>query len=195
MISSNLRELNQGIARLEQRLQDGRVVRENLSYLILKSDSQEDMLFVEFWSTKGSIANKIKAGQKLSIYEGSDIRNDSVALVTPTIGGRDKLETEDRLNAYRRTLLSRGRVVTPEDVKVLCYEQFGKAVEKVDVRPGVMKGETATTGFVRTMDITIELSKRITPFSEDELSFLVEDLKVKLREQSVNILPYRIFLV
>lgn len=194
MISSNLRELNQGIARLEQRLQDGRVVRENLSYLMLKAESQDYMIFVEYWSTKGSLANKIKSGQKFVIYEGSDIRHETVNLMTPTVGGRDKLETEDRLNAYRRTLLSRGRVVTPEDVKVLCYEQFGKALEKVEVKPGIMKGETATTGFVRTIDITVELSKRSTPYSEDELKFLVEDLKVKLREQSASILPYRIFL-
>ncbi|MFO7617574.1 MAG: hypothetical protein R6V75_10010 [Bacteroidales bacterium] len=194
MISSNLRELNQGIARLEQRLQDSQMIRENLSYLMLKADQEDDLVFVEFWSTKGSAANKVKAGTKLMVYEGSDIRPDSIVLVTPTLGGRDKMDTEERLNAYRRALLSRSRVVTPEDVKVLCYEHFGKAVEKVEVTRGVTKGNASTTGFVRTIDVHITLSKRVTPFSKEELVFLEQDLQVKLREQSSNILPFRIFL-
>ncbi|MCX6225286.1 MAG: hypothetical protein NTV01_11160, partial [Bacteroidia bacterium] len=194
MISSNLRELNQGIARLEQRLQDSNIVRENLSYLMLKAEPQDDMVFVEFWSTKATGANKIKSGNKLSVYEGSDIKNESVILMTSTLGGRDKMDTEDRLNAYRRTLLSRGRVVTAEDVKVLCYEHFGKAVDKVEVSRGVMKGETVNTGFIRSIDINIVLSKRMTPYTEEELKFLIDDLNIKLKEQSTNILPYRIFV-
>jgi hypothetical protein len=194
MISSNLRELNQGIARLDQRLQDSNVVKENLSYIMLKSDSQDDMIFVEFWSTKATGANKIKPGQKLTVYEGSDIKSDSVVLMTPTIGGRDKLDTGDRLNAYRRTLLSRGRVVTAEDVKVLCYEHFGKSVDQVEVSRGIMKGEAVNTGFVRTIDIHISLSKRMTPFTAEEMKFLVDDLNIKLKEQSMNNMPYRIFV-
>jgi hypothetical protein len=194
MISSNLRELNQGIARLEQRLQDSNIVRENLSYLMLKAEPQDDMVFVEFWSTKAAAANNIKSGTKLTVYEGSDIKNDSLILVTSTLGGRDKMETEDRLNAYRRTLLSRGRVVTAEDVKVLCYDHFGKAIDKVEVSRGVMKGETVTTGFLRSIDIHIVLSKRITPFTEEELKFMIDDLNIKLREQSANILTYRVFV-
>ena len=152
------------------------------------------MIFVEFWSTKATGANKIKPGQKLTVYEGSDIKSDSVVLMTPTIGGRDKLDTGDRLNAYRRTLLSRGRVVTAEDVKVLCYEHFGKSVDQVEVSRGIMKGEAVNTGFVRTIDIHISLSKRMTPFTAEEMKFLVDDLNIKLKEQSMNNMPYRIFV-
>ena len=194
MISSNLRELNQGIARLEQRLQDTNIVKENLSYLMLKTEQQDDLIFVEFWSTKASGGNKIKSGNKLTIYEGSDIKSDSVVLMTPTLGGRDKMDTEDRLNAYRRTLLSRGRVVTAEDVKVLCYEHFGKAVDRVEVTKGVMTGDTVNKGFIKSIDIHIGLSKRMAPFTEEELKFLIDDLRIKLKEQSVNTLPYRIFV-
>jgi hypothetical protein len=194
MISSNLRELNQGIARLEQRLADSNIARENLTYLMLKAEPQDDMVFVEFWSTQASGANKIKAGTRLSVYEGSDIKGDSVFLMTPSQGGRDKLDTEERLNAYRRTLLSRGRVVTPEDVKALCYEHFGKSVDQIEVVRGVMKGDSPTLGFVRTIDVNITLSRRITPFTDEELRFLVDDLRIKLKEQSNQTLPFRIFV-
>jgi hypothetical protein len=104
------------------------------------------------------------------------------------------METEDRLNAYRRTLLSRGRVVTPEDVKVLCYEHFGKNVDKVEIRKGLTTGDSVTEGFIRSVDVFITLSKRMTPYPEDELRFMIDDLHIRLREQSSNNIPFRIFI-
>ena len=116
MISSNLRELNQMIARLEQRLQDSNVTKEDTSYLALRAHPEDETVFVEFWSTQGVFANNIKAGSKLNIYEGSDIEQESVTLVTQTVGGRERLDTQERIHTYRKTLLSHGRIVTAEDI-------------------------------------------------------------------------------
>jgi len=104
------------------------------------------------------------------------------------------MDTEDGLNAYRRALLSKDRVVTAEDIKALCFEHFGKSLEKVDVKKGIAAGTTSDTGFIRTVDIHIQLHKRAVQFPEEELKFLKEDLMVKLEESSMNILPYRIFI-
>ena len=45
-----------------------------------------------------------------------------------------------------------------------------------------------------SIDIHIQLSKRMTPYSDEELKFMIDDLNIKLREQSTNLLPYRIFV-
>ncbi len=194
MISSNLRELNQTIARLEQRLTDSNVSKENMSYLMLKAAPQDEIVFVEFWSTNGSFGNKIKAGNKLFVYEGSDIKQESVLLMLQTVGGREKMDTDDRLNAYRKALLTKGRIVTPEDVKALCYEHFGKILEKVEVSKGISRSASISSGFVRTIDVSITISKRTSTLTDEELKFMIEDLKVKLEDQSANIIPYRVFL-
>jgi hypothetical protein len=104
------------------------------------------------------------------------------------------MDTEDRINSYRKALLSKGRVVSAEDIKAFCFEHFGKNLEKVEVTKGIASGTTAGTGFIRTIDIHLHLSKKGIQLSEEELKFLKEDLKIKLEEASINILPYRIFL-
>ncbi len=194
MISSNIRELNQTIARLEQRLNEIHTPKEKTSYLMLKSRTEDDIVFVEFWSSLGTFANHIKVGSKLSVYEGSDVMPDSVSLVTSTVGGKDSMNTEQRMNTYRRNLLSHGRVVTKEDIKTLCYEHFGNVIENIEVKKGMKQGTEPRQGFMQTMDIHIILDNRKASFSSEELSFLKKDLILKLEQQSANILPYRCFV-
>ncbi len=194
MVSSNLREMNQIIARIEQRLTETNAQKENISYIMLRAQPNEGTVFIEFWSTDGSQANNIKPGTALNIYSGSDIRKESVRFLTATVGGRDRMDTEDRLNAYRKALLSKDRVVTAEDIRALCFEHFGKNLDKAEVKKGIATGVTADTGFIRTIDIHVQLSKKAVQFSEEELKFLKEDLMVKLKESSMNILPFRIFI-
>jgi hypothetical protein len=194
MISSSLKELNQTIARLEQRLDDYQLVKDNTPYLMLKALPKDETVFVEFWSTNGSFANGIKPDSKVYIYEGSDLMPDTVYLMTKTVGGRERMNTEERINSYRKALLSRGRIVTAEDIKALCYEHFGAPLEKIEVNKGIMKGLLIDSGFVRTIDIHLTFSKRAVIPVQEEMDFQVEDLKVKLDERSSNIFPFRIIM-
>ncbi|MCX6252202.1 MAG: hypothetical protein NTX61_15815 [Bacteroidetes bacterium] len=194
MITSNLRELNQIIARFEQQMKESNIVKENIHYLILKAMPKNETVFVEFWSTNGALANGIKAGTSLNIFKGSDINQGSASLLTMTEGGREKMDTEDRLNAYRRALLSKDRIVTAEDIKALSYEHFGKAVDSVEVKKGISMGVLANSGFVRTIDVYVHLSKFKNQLSEEEIQFLKEDFKIKLEEKSMNLMPFRVFI-
>lgn len=195
MISSDLRELNQGITRLEQRLKSSHVVKKDIPYLLLKSHSEEDdTLFIEFWATNGEFANKIKSGQKLYVYEGSGVLPDGVILLTSTVGGREQMDTEERVNAYRKAMLSHGRVVTKEDIKALCYDHFGKRLKSVEIKKGLDIGKGTDTGFYRTLDIYISLKPSDENPDKEELNFLKKDLLIKLEEQSSNYLPFRCFI-
>ena len=194
MVSSNLREMNQIIARLEQRVSVSDALMESVSYLLVKSLPADETVYVEFWTTNGTMANNIKPGTSLSVFSGSDFRQETIKFLTPTLGGREKMDTEDRLHVYRRALLSKDRVVTVEDIKALCFEHFGKMLDKVVVNKGLSVGTTADTGLIRTIDITVSLSKSGSGYNEEELAFLKEDLKIKLEEKSMNIMPYRVFV-
>ena len=194
MISSELKELNQTITRLEQRLDQNNVIKKDISYLLLKAHPNDDTLFVEFWTTNGGFANKIKSGEKLFAYDGSDLWPDSLITVTTTIGGRESLNSEERVNAYRKALLSHGRIVTTEDIKALCVEHFGKFLKFVEVKKGLKTGKSTNSGFIQTLDIFITLTKQCDEFDEDELQFLKKDLLIKLEEQSSSVLPFRCFL-
>jgi hypothetical protein len=193
MISSNLKELNQTITRLENRLKEGNIVKEEISYLLLKTHPADEILFVEFWSTNGTFANNIKSGENLLIYDGSNLWPESVVMVKPTLGGRESLDTEQRINAYRKALLSHGRVVTKEDIKALCFEHFGNRLKQVEIKRGLQIGQSTDSGFMQTLDIYLTPAKPCSESEKAELEYLKKDLLIKLEEQSANVLPFRCF--
>jgi hypothetical protein len=161
---------------------------------LLKAHPDDETLFVEFWTTNGGFANKIKSGRKLFAYDGSNLWPDSLITVTTTIGGRESLNAEERVNAYRKALLSHGRIVTNEDIKALCFEHFGKLLKSVEIKKGLQTGRSTNSGLTPTLDIYITLTKLCDEFDDDELQFLKKDLLVKLEEQSSSVLPFRCFL-
>jgi hypothetical protein len=81
-----------------------------------------------------------------------------------------------------------------EDIKALCYEHFGKMIENVVVTKGLAVGTSTDNGLNRTIDITVSLLIQGNNLTPEELDFLKEDLKIKLEEKSMNIMPYRIFI-
>ncbi|MBN2738648.1 MAG: hypothetical protein JXR70_16825 [Spirochaetales bacterium] len=193
LISSELKQLDQIISRLEQRMDTSGITNDLNSYLILKSKSDYDKIYVQYWSTTGDEANNIRPGSKLSVHRGMDIDEKSVTLLTQTFGGRQKLSKEDKLNSLRRALLSKGRIVTTEDIKALCFEQFGSDLKTAEVKKGVSLNDLPGKGLSRTLDVHLIL-KESNNLTSDDIWQKTEELKVRLKQDSSNLLPYRIFI-
>jgi hypothetical protein len=192
MISSNLRELNQAIARLEKKIEDVQLEKGDTAYLMLKPQEGDRQVFVEFWSTNCSLANNIRAGSPMNIYQADDLDYNACRLMTNTSGGKEKPSTESRINTYRRFLQSGERVVTIEDIKALCLEQFGEYIAQVDIQKGIDRGSTRSEGLVRTIDIHLVMKKGLE-MSPSEQNDFRQKLQVLLESRSSNILPFRIF--
>ncbi|MBG0861279.1 MAG: type VI secretion system baseplate subunit TssF [Bacteroidales bacterium] len=192
MISSNLRELNQVIARLEKKIEDVKLEKGDTAYLMLKPQEGDRQVFVEYWSINSTLANNIRAGSMLNIYRADDLDYNSAKLMTTTTGGKDKPSTEARINTYRRALQSGNRVVTREDIKALCFEHCGDQVLQIDIEKGVDRGTSQLVGFIRTTDIHLYLKKGLDMTLAEQNS-LRQKLLVLLEERSSNIFPFRIF--
>lgn len=193
MITSDLKNLDQAIARLEKKIKEINLIKSETNYLLLKPQKKNDLVHLQYWSTNGIFGNKIKSGSKLQSYKSKDIDSDSVYLMTSTIGGTDKPNAMDRVNIYRRALLSKGKLITEADYKMLCYEHFGEKLKSVEVKKGTMNDLVMTSGIVRTIDLFVSL-KNFSSFSNSELSFLKQDLFIKLEQNSSNVFPFRVFL-
>jgi hypothetical protein len=190
-VSFELKQLDQIISRLQQRMNTSESPNGLNYYLILKSGTDYDKLNVRFWSTTGALANNIRPGTRLSFYRGIDVDENSVILISQTTGGKSKLSKDEKLNSLRRGLLSKGRIVTVEDVKAACYECFGSGLTKVEVKKGVGLGSLPNKGMIRTIDVHLTLKKGFD-LSED-IYQKTESFKSRLKNESMNLFPYRIF--
>lgn len=193
LISSELKQLDQIISRLQQRLETMNVSDDSNSYLLLNCNTNYERAEVQYWTTSGDLANNIRSNSRLAIYNGSDIDANSVILVTNSFGGRQKLSKEDKLNKLRRSLLSKGRIVTGEDIKALCFEHFGTELSAVEIKKGVHLDPSPEKGLVRSLDIYLTLDKQ-SKFSASDLEQKTDELKIALRQGSINLLPFRVYI-
>jgi len=190
-LNSQILEMNQNIARLEQRLKKQSENKSSNPYMVLNALAPGETVFIEYWSSQGESANNIPSGSKVTLFSGSYLDNNSTWLMTTTKGGQEKPRGEKKINMLRKSLLSRDRIVTLEDIKVTCWEAMGNKARDIRVKKIFDTGKTPSIGFIRTIFIEIFLQDtRI--FAEEEWINVCEDLKLTLESRSTANWPYKI---
>lgn len=193
-------EMNQLIATLEQQTKENAFLKSNFPYVVIKSNvvedrNENDSFFVNFWSTCGEEANDIKPGTKLDLQSGSDFFVNTMYLVQPSVGGKTRLTSNEKILSYREALLSHGRIVTFADIKTFCLKHFGHTISKIEVSKGTKIDTSLKTGFVRTIDIKVDKNTESDiEFSDNEWNYLCDNLMHKLDQVSSNIYPYRLLV-
>ncbi|MCL9805335.1 type VI secretion system baseplate subunit TssF [Flavobacterium amniphilum] len=193
-------EMNQLIATLEQQTKENSFLKSNFPYVVIKSNlvderNENDSFFINFWSTCGEDANDIKPGTKLDLPFGTDFFANTIYLVQPSVGGKTRLTSNEKILSYRQALLSHGRVVTFADIKTFCLKHFGHTISHIEVNKGTKADPSLKAGFVRTIDIKVDKNEESDiPFSDNEWNYLCDNLLHKLDQVSSNIYPYRLLV-
>ncbi|TVT38977.1 hypothetical protein FNT36_15000 [Hymenobacter setariae] len=190
-IGGILRELDQNMARLEERLNRQRAIEQPVPYLLLRPRDVRDSVYLEYWSSSGAAANRLPAGSSLRVQDGHYV--EEVRLLTTTSGGRERPRPEERTYALRRNLLARNRLVTLADIKAACWAELGLQLRAVHVEKAFQMSSTPTAGFVRCIRV------RLTPATTSHLNatewqHAAEALQVHLGGQSAINLPYEVLV-
>lgn len=190
MINSQLRELNQMLNALTQRVEGTDVNDELLTYLVVKPTGDSDNVFVEFWSTHGAFANHIRSGTSLMAFNGFELQSNSIQLLTSTLGGSDMPDSAQLLLGYRKALMTRGRVVTSSDIKLFIRnEDVTAQIAKIEIGRGIESNCSSKTGLTRTIQVFISPSDEATGIDWDARCY---DLEVKLAAVSSAFFPIRV---
>jgi hypothetical protein len=192
-IASDLRELNQNLNLITQKLDKTADDLNPVSYLVLKSRSQSEVVFIEYWSTSGDFGNNQKTGTRLSLVSGSSVNSEHLMLLSNTLGGRDHLSDGETLSYFKNALLSRNRVVSEADIRYVCTRELGNLIMEVEVKPGMEIDAGSKNGFRRTVDVIVVPANPMNP-SVDEWQSLCKNLQVKLERGSAVMLPLRVKL-
>lgn len=127
-------------------------------YVLLHAGVQRGMrVRIEYWTCIGSEANGIPARASLQCTsrEKSKFTKGSMELLSLTQGGRDPLNNVEQLYAMKQALLSRGRIVTREDIKAFCMAELGELITGVDIRTGVGVDERFDEGMTRILEVEV----------------------------------------
>ena len=195
-INSNLKDLKQIVSRIEQQIELRNFTKNKIPYLIINRNSvqknRDKIVFSDYWTTTGEKANKIHPHSKLFQYSGTAFRPDSLIFVTGSLGGHDEPTPSQKIYAYREHVLSRGRIITRQDIIHHCYNIYKDAIEKVTVDKGVMVSQSNTIGYTPTTDIYINRNEE-AEYNETDWEHLKKELLIGLQARSANVLPFRVF--
>ena len=185
-------EINVLMGDLEEKV-NGMETNESISYLVMRNLKEVDSLFVDFWTTAGARANNISAGTPLEAVGHSSIQPKATQLISPTVGGKNRLSEAEKVTSFKRTLLANNRLVTKEDVKAFCREQLGNRIEKVHIEKGLVNSVEKNKGLIRTIDVALTSNTSVQT-SAKEWDFLIDDLLTKIRSRVAHTFPYRVIL-
>ncbi len=191
-VSSSLKEINQIMASLNQKISQKEIGSDQANYLIIKPTDAKN-IFIEFWSTAGETGNNVKSGTPLTPYSNYNIDTASAVLILGSSGGKDPLSPQETLNTYKQALMTRERIVTKEDIKVTCLKELGKQVSDIEVQNGWTIDPAAKTGFIKTIDVAITYSDNTGKTSE-EWNIICRRLKTILELKSSGFTPFRVFM-
>ena len=197
-INSNLKDLKQIVSRIEQQVELRDFNKNKIPYLVINRSSiannKDKIIFSDYWTTTGDKANKINPYSKLFQYTGTAFKPESLVFLTGSIGGEDEPSPSDKIYAYREHILSRGRIVTRQDIVHHCYSVFKDAIVKVRVEKGVMVSQDNAVGYTPTTDIHMSRNPEAN-YSENDWEHLKKELLIGMQTRSANVLPFRVFYI
>lgn len=188
----NIRELNQILARLEDKIKLNEKKQSPYPYLIIRPVREGANVIVEYWNCNGDTANKIPTGSSLTPYRSSIIKTDSLFFITSTHGGRARFNDAEKIDQYKKSLLTHNRIVTLEDLRATVKAELGSSAKSIECKKTYMKGIGTMDGFMRCMQVKIVPADNCADITEWEQR--LRDLQLKLESQSANNIPYQIRL-
>ncbi|WP_298359277.1 hypothetical protein [Runella sp.] len=163
-------------------------------FVSAKTTEKSGRLNIRYWTTKADAANNIAFGTKLT-RDRTNIAftDDQTLLLTTTKGGQRPLQGDDNLPVFKKAILTRGRAVTMEDYKAVCFAELGDKLKRVEISKGFVMGASQYQGLQRTLDINL-IPNPAKPLPSEQWAEYSLRIKYLLEEQSSGVLPLRVLV-
>lgn len=137
-------------------------------FLVVNNAPTSGTLFARCWTTAAERANRLPTSAKVDT-QSATIRRDRLALLQPLQGGLARLNDAASLPAFRRTLLTRGRALTAEDLRAVALATAPDLIAGVTVQKSVVVGTDAQQGLTRVLDVRLAFRPgRLLPPDEQQ---------------------------
>jgi hypothetical protein len=151
----------------------------------------QDTVFATYWCTTGAFANGLRRETRLAPVKHTIAQSNTIFLVQQSNGGKNRLRADERLNAFKYSMLSRNTIVTRQDIIAFCEMQLGKSVRKISVENGYQSDAMQQQNYRRTIDV------KLTPAQEGNAAdwqLSCERLQAQLQMRSTMGSYYRVVI-
>jgi len=191
-VSSDLADLETVFNRIHKNFHRSKSDLENTTFLFIRPFQHDPLIHLKYWTTNGDLANRIPHGTPLKLFSNSNLIANSIQLVTTSQGGKAKMQPVDSVNAFREIVMTRGRIVTKEDIKSFCLNQIGQRhIVGIKIEKGVHISEHSSEGLIRTIDVFIQRN-RMSPLEKATWYRMCNEAEIQLNQKASSVFPIRV---
>lgn len=152
---SELRTIEQVLEKLGRRVQASGT-GEGQRYIMIKPFTSSENAHVYFWTTDGEMADGLPVGTRFNCRNAGLSSTGQVTLVSTTTGARNELSPKETVQLYRSMILSRGVLLSRQDIVEHCRYVGSSDIESVTVEEGVMASPDHGRGLLRCLDVNLK---------------------------------------
>ena len=191
-VASDLDELDIVFNRIHKNFHRAKTDLQNTTYLFIRPTRHDPMIFLQYWTSDGTLANHIPQSTLLKCTSSADYDPTSIRLVTTTAAGKDPLTPAECIDAFQEMLLTRGRIVTTQDIKSLCRRAFGaENLDAISIVKTVIRSSESQTGLLRVMQVQIA-RKSDSMRTESEWQRMLNQTEIELANKSAGSFPIKL---
>ena len=188
-VLSRLKEINRILIRLEDRISVAKDNKETMHYLLLRPKNTDDNVTVEYWTVnKIEEVQTVRPGALLSAYNHALVKPGSTVSLTNAIGARSGITEKEKQNLLKRKIASAERIISAEDIKLLCFQLFGNNLKRTEIRKSTHPGRNKKEGFITSIDVILHLNTPVT----EEVEFTLRQLEYLLTQNASPVYPFRV---
>ncbi|MBO0936696.1 type VI secretion system baseplate subunit TssF [Fibrella sp. HMF5335] len=160
-------------------------------FLIINNAPTSGTLFVRCWTTAADRANRLPLSAKVDTTSPALRRDRPVSLLQPLLGGMARLNDAASLPAFRRTLLTRGRALTAEDLRAIALATAPDLITGATIQKSVAVGTEARQGLTRVLDVRLAFrAGRV--LAADEKEHWCREVAAQIDGLWAGVLPIRV---
>lgn len=192
-ILTQLKEITILLNRLEDRIQESKDQIENKHYLLIRPIESTELISVDYYTTHGAQIQSVRLYSKVEPLRNAHVVAGTAFIIAPLLGGRDSPSGEEKQLILKQQLLSRGKIVTAEDIRLICLRFFGNNISNVSVSRTTKIEPGSQSGFAMYVAVTIILASN-NKLLQEEINYLSRQLEYELAIGAIPGLPFEVII-
>jgi len=191
-LGEDFKDLDIVFNRIKKNFKKSKSEIEDTTFLFISPFPEDNLIYMKYWTTDGSLGNRIPHGTPMKLHASANLVANTIQLMTGSKGGRDHLAAVDSIHAFKEVIMTRGRIVTNEDIKIFCMNALGfRNIETIKVVKGVSISKKRSEGLIRTIDVHVTRKPNSQLTAKNWLT-LCKETEANLENKSSGIYPIRI---
>lgn len=189
-IAERLGDISKILTRLEDKMYLAKDAKAAHFYLLLKSHKSGSNVEVKYYVTDTENGMLVKIGSAFRSKNHTLTDNKNCLALTNSIGASAPINDFSAKQSLLRQLTSKGKIISIEDIRHLCWEIMGEHLLTIEVSKKMIVQSNLKSGLTRVTHILLGIKENA--FTEEELYFFKQRILQELELSSTFIYPFEI---